>query len=285
MKAIEQLRNWEKSIHLQNKLQKRNTLALQKLREIEKDIHISNLKIRKEKLWNNAMDIISRGNGWENCERFDHLKRYPIETKKYDSKGTELSSILINNPRMRFDIISNIPIKEQLQTINLTNGTSIDSLLSEKFSTNHLYELVENYDLYFKDNIVDLGMSFNKIVGEPTNNDHQDYAWFTIQPKPFPLIQTEISIENPVAEVPINNSVGLHKRKAFPEEMLGPIAGNRPLKIRSPIVEEDYSSEEIEDEKDEEDESDICPIISTFIVMLMLIVLFIWVNLKVKVVI
>jgi hypothetical protein len=270
IKAIEQLRNWEKSIHLQNKSHKLNTLALQKLREIEKDIHISNLKIRKEKLWNNASE---------------YLKRYPIETKKY-------SSILINNPRMRFDIISNIPIKDQLQTKNLTNGSSIDSLLSEKFPTNHLYELVENYDLYFKDNIVDLGMSFNQIVGEPTNNVHQDYAWFTIQPKPFPLIQTEIPIENPienpiveVIEDPIDNSIGLYKRNPFPSEKSRPIASDKYLKIRSPIVEEDYSSEEIEDEKEEEDESDICPIISTFIVMLMLIVLFIWVNLKVKVVI
>ena len=81
IKAIEQLRNWEKSIHLHNKLQKRNSLALQKLREIEKDIHISNLKVRKEKLWNNAMEIISRGN------TSDFLEKYPFETKEFKSRA------------------------------------------------------------------------------------------------------------------------------------------------------------------------------------------------------
>jgi hypothetical protein len=242
IKAIEQLRNWEHSIQQRNKSLKRQNEALYKLRKIETETKISNLKLRKELLWNNAQEFLKQF-----IQETTTLRLQP--NKKY-------SMIFTDNPLTKFEIIKNIPLKDQLDTTieYLTDYNEVSDLMNEHFPTNNLYELIDNYNLYFKGNPVDLELSYNDIVGEPKNNEHMDYAWFSLVKK------NQLIIEEEPIEIPQRN-----------------------LTIKSPkVVEEDeYSSDEEEQEEKENDE--ICPIISTFISIFMLVIIFIWINFKIVV--
>lgn len=243
IKAIEQLRNWEQYIQQRNKSLKRQNEALYKLRKIETETKISNLKLRKELLWNNAQEYLKQFNQESNTFRLQHNKKYSI--------------IFTYNPLTKFQIIKNIPLKDQLDTTieYLTDYNEVSDLMNEHFPTNNLFELVDNYNLYFKGNPVDLELSYNDIVGEPKNNEHMDYAWFSIVKK------TQSTIDEEHIEIPKRN-----------------------LTIKSPKVleEDEYSSDEEELEEEKEND-EICPIISTFIIMFMLVILFIWINFKIVV--
>lgn len=253
IKAIEQLRNWEHSIQQRNKSLKRQNEALYKLRKFETETKISNLKLRKEQLWNNAQEYLKQFNQETTTLRLQHNKKY--------------SMIFTYYPLTKFQIIKNIPLKDQLDTTieHLFNYNELSDIMNEHFPTNNLFELVDNYNLYFKGNPVDLELSYNDIVGEPKNNEHMDYAWFSLVKK------TQSTIEDGPIEISQHN-----------------------LTIKSPKVyeEDEYSSDETpsnldglerEEQEEEKENDEICPIISTFIIMFMLVILLIWINFKIVV--